>query len=191
MENRVGFWLRVGASVIDIVIVMVLALVARGLIASLFPDQLAVALGWQLEKVPPGAPGRGFAEGMATMGFAAGFLGLAYGLFEGLAGWSPGKLLLSLRIVDEGGQRAPLGKLLARYAIKQSASILALVALFLASKPLSTTGTIASVIIFLGFFLVLTRSKQALHDKIAGTAILRKADVGVAATAQPTPAASL
>jgi hypothetical protein len=38
---------------------------------------------------------------------------------------------------------------------------------------------------------VLGKSRQALHDKIAGTAVLRKSDVGVPATAAATPAASL
>ena len=45
--------------------------------------------------------------------------------------------------------------------------------------------------IFLGCFLMLCKARQALHDKIAGTAVLRKSDVGVAASAEPSPAPSL
>jgi uncharacterized RDD family membrane protein YckC len=191
MENRVGFWLRLGAALLDVLVLVVLALVARNLIASLFPAQLAVYLDWELAKVPPGSPGRSFLEGSTTMGFAATFLGFAYGLFEGLAGWSPGKLILGLRIVDESGQRAPTGKLLIRYAIKQSASALMIASVFLASKPVSTAGKVASIIIALGCLLVFARARQALHDKIAGTAVLRKADIGVTAGTEPSPAPSL
>ena len=37
-----------------------------------------------------------------------------YGLFHGLAGWTPGKAIVSLRVVDADGQRASVGQILLR-----------------------------------------------------------------------------
>jgi uncharacterized RDD family membrane protein YckC len=193
MENRVGFGLRLGAWALDLVALIILATVLTGVVAGLFPDALARFIESQLAAQPAGAPAaaKAFAEKMLNWSFAATLVGLLYSLTEAFAGWSVGKLILRIRIVDESGQRGPTGKLVLRWAIKQSGNLLLLAGLFAASKLLYTAGQIVALGIFLGCFLVLSKSRQALHDKIAGTAVLRKSDVGVAATAAPTPAASL
>jgi uncharacterized RDD family membrane protein YckC len=176
MENRVGFWPRVAASLVDFVIVSALAYLAKGLVESALPGVYASKIA-EATADPRAAQARGFITAMAGWGLAVALLGPFYGLIEGLIGRSPGKMLTGLRIVDEAGQPAPLGTLLVRYLVKSSSSLIALVAVFAGAKALDLVSQIVSFGILLGFFLVLTKSRQALHDKIAGTAILRKRDL--------------
>ena len=192
MENRVGFGLRLGAWALDVVALLILATVLSGVVAGLFPDVLTRFIDSQLATSPQApAEARGLMNKIFAWSFAATVVGLVYSLTEAFAGWSPGKLILRIRIVDDSGQRAPIGKLVLRWAVKQSGNLLLLTGLFAASKLVYTTGQIVGLGIFLGCFLTLSKARQALHDKIGGTAVLRKADIGVAASGEPSPAPSL
>ena len=193
MENRVGFGLRLGAWALDVVAFLILSLLAKGLVAGLFPGAIDQYTATQLAEAPPNTPeaARTFMASMAAWTFSATFVSLLYYLAEAFTGMTLGKLILRIRVVDESGQRAPIGKLVLRYAIKQAGNILLLAGLLTASKTLNVGGQIVGLGLFLGCFLVLGKARQALHDKIAGTAVLRKSDVGVTASAAPTPAASL
>ena len=126
---------------------------------------------------------------MTAWTVAATVLGLLYGLIEGFTGWSPGKLILGIRVVDESGQRAPVGKLLLRYLVKYSGSVLAFAGLVAGASVLSSAGQLVALGIVVGCFLVLGKARQALHDKIAGTAVLRKSDIGAPAPAAGIPPA--
>jgi uncharacterized RDD family membrane protein YckC len=176
MENRVGFWPRVAASLIDFVVVSALAFLAKGLLESALPGVYARKIA-EATADPRAAQAAGFLTAIAGWGVTAALLGPFYGLIEGLIGRSPGKMLTGLLIVDEPGQPAALPTLLIRYLVKSSSSLIALVAVFAGAKALDLVSQIVAWGILLGFFLVLTKSRQALHDKIAGTAVLRKRDV--------------
>jgi uncharacterized RDD family membrane protein YckC len=184
MENRVGFWPRVAAFLIDFALVAGLSFLLKGLAQSLLPtaygEKLALALA-----DPRTAPMKGFITTMTGFAVAAALLGPFYGLIEGVTGRSPGKMLVGLRVVDEAGQVPPLGTLLVRYLVKTSSSLIAFAALFVGAHALDVVSQVVAWGIFLGFFLVLTKSRQALHDKIAGTAVLRKADVHAPALSAP------
>ena len=177
MENRVGFWPRVAAALIDFVVVALMALAAKNLVESALPGVYAhkVAQATADQRV---AAAKGIITTLTGWGVAAALLGPFYGLIEGFTGRSPGKVVTGLRVVDEAGQVAGLGTLLARYLVKQSSALIGFVALFVGARALDLVSQIVSWGIIAGFFLVLTKSRQALHDKIAGTAILRKSDVG-------------
>jgi uncharacterized RDD family membrane protein YckC len=171
MENRVGFWPRFGAHLIDLVALVLLAFLAKGAAASLFPDAVAAALA---------AGGKAKATSslaLVQIGVASTLLGPLYALIEGFTGWSPGKLLLGLRIVDDQGRRAPLTRLLPRVAVKASGSFLALGGMLAGSQMLSSLASGWSVVLAIGCLLVLRRSRQALHDMAANTAVLRASDV--------------
>jgi uncharacterized RDD family membrane protein YckC len=191
MENRVGFGLRLGAWALDLVALLILATVLRGVVAGLFPDVLARFIDLQLQSQGDApAQARAIIEKMSAWSLAMTIIGFLYSLTEAFAGWTLGKLIVRIRVVDESGQRAPVGKLMLRWLVKQSGNLLMMAGAVLAAKLAYTAGQIVGLGIGLGCFLVLSRSRQALHDKIAGTAVLRKADIGVTVAA-PTPAASL
>ena len=177
MENRVGFWPRVAASLIDFVVVCVAAFLLKGVVERLLPGAYGEKLATALAD-PRTAPAKGFISVMTGFAMAAAILGPLYGLIEGFLGRSPGKLALGLRIVDEAGQLPPIGTLLMRYLVKSSSSLIAFAALFIGGHALDVVSQIVAWGIILGFFLVLTKSRQALHDKIAGTAVMKKAQVG-------------
>jgi len=64
-----------------------------------------------------------------------------------------GKKLVGLKVTDENGKRISFGKANGRYW----------------SKIIST------LILFIGFFMIaFTKKKQGLHDKIAGTLVVRE-----------------
>jgi uncharacterized RDD family membrane protein YckC len=177
MENRVGFWPRVAAALIDFVVVAVVAFATKKFVEAALPGVYAHKIA-EATADPRAAAAKGFITAMAGWGIAAGLLSPFYGLIEGITGRSPGKMLIGLRVVDEAGKPAPIGTLLVRYLIKQSSSLIGFIALFAGAHALDLVSQIVAWGIILGFFLVLTKSRQALHDKIAGTAVLRKSDVG-------------
>jgi uncharacterized RDD family membrane protein YckC len=190
MENRVGFWRRVAATLLDMVILAVLAALTRGLFSSMFAEAIDAKVTEQLSSAPAGAAAKSRDMMMGLMSWSVAWmvLGLVYALIEAFTGYSPGKLILGIRAVDESGQRAPVGKLLLRFAIKYSGSILGVAGLLLMLPMLDKVSMFVSLGIVVGFFLVLTPARQALHDKVAGTAVLRKSDIGVQAQQAASPA---
>ena len=159
--ERIGFGKRLGAYLLD----GIFTAIAAGVVGYALKDLLA-----GLVPADPNVPAEA-AEWMAAMSGAAGICAVFYGLIEGFTGASPGKMILAIKIGSENSTTAPQNTLLTRYAIKTSASIISVFGLFLGSDILNTLGVAASVIITIGCFFVLGAAKQALHDKIAHTAV--------------------
>lgn len=179
IENRVGFWPRLGAYMLDMAALWTIAMVLQGPLAKLFPGLVSTVLADAKAHPETAMEMRPFVEWAARLGVASGLLAPLYALFEALRGWSPGKLVLGLRIVSETGERAPLPSLLIRFGIKSSATLVGLAGLFLASKGLSVLAQAMGWATSVGCLLVLSKARTALHDRIAGTAVLRKSDVVV------------
>ncbi len=167
--RRVGFSTRLGAALLDMVIV----LVAGALLGFLLGGTLGGLLG--------GVAGQGLGAIMGAMlGGAMGaaamvsLVSTVYGLIEGFVGQSPGKMILGIIIREQDGSPAARTTLLARYAVKNASTLLSLLAGITGSKLLESASGIAGVIVFLGCFLVLGASRLALHDMIAKTAVYPK-----------------
>ena len=181
---RVGFGARFGAAIIDSIVVALLGLALASTVGSLFPGYLAEVLSHQQAKVNANPAMAKQMEAMASMmqfitrwSAAVALAGLLYGLIEGFFGRALGKLLLGLRIADADGQPAPVPRLLARMAVKQSGTILAFVAMATGTYLLAQLAQIPSWVIVLGFLLVLGKKRQALHDLAAKTAVYRNSDL--------------
>jgi uncharacterized RDD family membrane protein YckC len=172
MESRVGFWPRVGAHLVDMVLILGVSFLLKGVIASLFPGAIAAAIAEQTRANTTAAL-KPALETMAAFGVASTAIWPFYGLIEAFTGWSPAKRLLGLRIAGEDGRPAPRPRLFARYAVKGAANILALLGLVTGAKTLSTAGGAMSLVILAGFSLVLRSSRQALHDMAVRTAVVR------------------
>jgi uncharacterized RDD family membrane protein YckC len=176
MEARVGFWPRLAAWFIDFVIVCILAALVQKTVAGLFPETIAGMLAQASEKAG-GKPLPNFVQVTMAFSIALGLLTPIYGLVEGLLGASPGKFILGLRVVTESNARAGQPQLLARYGIKHVPSALQLIAIFAGIKALEHASSVVGVVFIIGCFLAFGQARQALHDKIVGTAILRKSDL--------------
>jgi uncharacterized RDD family membrane protein YckC/Tfp pilus assembly major pilin PilA len=138
-----GFWMRLAAMLIDVVIIWVLLFAILMVVAFMQPLGGAGASGQLGQKLYPMA-----------MGIMLVLPWLYFALFESSAKQAtPGKLALGLRVTDENGNRIgflrALGRNLGRY--------------------------VSSLIFYIGYMMAgWTSRKQALHDLMASTLVVRK-----------------
>jgi uncharacterized RDD family membrane protein YckC len=146
-QKYAGFWFRTLAAVIDEVLVQVLGI----LLVWPFVFTLVLLMIHTSTKEEIEFAGR-------VLGFIVGFL--VHWLWFTVAESSKwqgtlGKKMLGLKVVDDRGQRIGFGRANARYW----------------SKYLS------KLILFIGVVMVaFTKKKQGLHDKIAGTLVIKTND---------------
>jgi uncharacterized RDD family membrane protein YckC len=179
--ERVGFGSRLGAYLIDHVVIWGLgALLARP-VSSLFPHAVAAALAAAKEKAAKdprmAAQMSAFGETMARMTIAVILISAVYFLAEALWGRALGKLILGLRIATDDGRRATPGRLVVRMLVKNGGSVLKLVAMTTGATILSRGGDVLSVVVTAGCLLALWPRRQALHDLAANTAVYHGSDV--------------
>lgn len=169
MENRVGFGPRLLALLIDSTLVTVLGLIVT-LLMGLIGAGAGAATGGE-EAAAAGLVG----SIMASM-VVLPIIAVIYFLTEAFLGATPGKMILKLKIGTAEGKNGSVGLYFTRYAIKNISSIIGLIALLLGSmgEYVNMAGTIAGLVIFVGCFLALSASKQALHDKLTKTAVYKK-----------------
>jgi uncharacterized RDD family membrane protein YckC len=182
---RVGFLPRLGASLLDFVVVGVLGFALMSTAASLFPSYLGAALARSQGKLGPNAPAQavamiGFAQAIVRWSLGAGLAGFFYWLIEGFTGRALGKLILGLRIANADGRKATPARLLARMAVKQSGALIAFVGMLTGVYTFAQVAQLPSWLITLGCLLVLGQKRQALHDLAAKTAVFRNTDVVLA-----------
>jgi len=176
MDKRVGFGPRLGAALLDVVLITVVSMLFGGTLGALLGLGAGAIAG-------AGTEGDGAAAAGAAIGMVGGMMigmyvfGFLYSLIEAFTGASPGKMVLKLKIGLEDGRHAPLGTYMARWAVKYAGTLIGLLALLPGLGLLSTVGSLAGFVIFIGCFLVLGDKHQALHDMAAKTAVFNKADL--------------
>lgn len=139
-----GFWLRAIACIIDTLIVVMIFVLAASLFPSAF-DKLVPPTPVSLTDLPQPSP--------LLIVVMAGLVCVYYTIFEASV-WqaTPGKRMLRLYVADLNGKRITYGRALARSLARQ-----------------------LSGIFFIGFVLAgFTEKKQALHDILASTLVLRR-----------------
>jgi uncharacterized RDD family membrane protein YckC len=170
VENRIGFGRRLGAFLIDCILVGILA----GFGGATIGGMMGVAAGAAMSGGDEAAKGMamgGFLGALAGMLIALAVIGLVYNVIEGFTGWTLGKLILGIQVGNENGTRASVQQLLLRYAIKNCNFLLTLLAFATGISALAALGKLGGLIVFVGCFFVLAASKQAFHDMIAKTAV--------------------
>ncbi len=86
---------------------------------------------------------------------------------------TPGKMLLGIIIANADGSPAGTDVLLKRFLLKEGYNLLNFLALVLSISLLSTIGGLWSFVFLIGCFFALGEKKQALHDQIAKSAVLK------------------
>lgn len=172
MERRVGFVTRTLALLVDWILMAILSifgcLALGGLVGGPIvavhsldvlgdPEILSVVL-------------RAMLAGLLVSSFL-------YSLMEGLVGTSPGKWIFGLRVGTEDGHVASIGTCMIRWIMKNGFSPILIMTLFIESEVLNSIGTYSGMLATAGCFLVLGSRRQALHDRIARTAVFRKWDL--------------
>jgi uncharacterized RDD family membrane protein YckC len=175
-NERIGFGTRFGAYMIDFLFVLIFG----SIVGFLFGDQLApLIFGKQMAEMDQFS---GLMDGKLTIFFektmeiASGtsLIGMVLIILEGSIGQSIGKLLLKIINTNVDGTPASPTKLWTRALLKYGASILSLIGGFTGLYFIGTIGSLWSLVIFVGFFLVFLENKQTIHDMLAKTVVSRK-----------------
>ena len=189
--ERKGFGIRLGAFLIDLVILIVI----QAILSIILIGSLSVNFG---VGTPGGAAPGTLSEAdlgkIRTFAIVSGLIQLAYWSLEIFRGQSVGKMALGMKIGNEMGTvPADTGTLAVRYALKNVSGIIGLIASVTGVTVLSWVGGLAGLAIFIGCFFTLGQKRQALHDMIAKTAVYGPAKVPVQGfqpvmTSPPPPA---
>jgi len=166
MPDRIGFRLRSGALAIDVSGVLLLSF--------LFAPWIGLRLG-----LGGAGPGTGGLMSGAVAGTT--LIGLLWFGVEALWAATPGKLALGLRVGTDDGHEAPLPVTVQRWALKNAPTLVGLVAVVVGAvapapgRWLGLLSDLTGLVVLAGCFLALGQGRQALHDRLAGTAVYRAA----------------
>jgi len=178
MEQRIGFGKRLGALVLDLVLVCIVSWAGAGTIGGLLGGAAAgvAASGMTAGDSTAAAAAMvgGFIGVIIAMVLAFAVIGTLYFLVEGFTGYTLGKLILGIRIANADGTAASVTTLLGRYLVKNCNFILSLLGFVTGIHVLLTLGRLGGLIIFVGCFFTLGTARQAVHDMIMKTAVYPK-----------------
>jgi uncharacterized RDD family membrane protein YckC len=177
VENRIGFGMRLGAFLIDCVLVSIVAFLGGSTIGGLLGAGAGAAMSSGDADPTKGMAMGGIIGAVVGTLIAMAVVSVIYNLLEGFTGWTLGKLLLGIQVGNQDGTRAGLGQLLGRYALKNCNFILTILAVLTGVGLLRTLGSLGGLAIFIGCFFVLAGAKQAFHDMIAKTAVYKRSQL--------------
>ena len=158
---RAGFWIRVAASLLDVLVLLPLIgvyfavfyyLDARNRLTPEMDQLLLVAFLLCTE---------------------------VYTTFEIWRAATPGKMILRLRIRDRAGDEADGWRLAHRWVVKTSGSLVSTGGAALGLAVVERLGDVIDVFVAIGCLFVLRESRLAWHDQLTGTAVYRLKDLEV------------
>lgn len=181
LELRVGFGRRLGAFLLDgviLAIILIAVFSATGFIQANveFYEKIAVFMESNNYEYMNDLIAQFTKENLMSYMFIP-LIVLFFGILEILVAASPGKLLLDIRIAKDNRAKADTQSLLKRYFYKNSAQLLSFLNYLLLVGVLDTLSTLLSLAFIIGCFFVLGRKRQGFHDMLAKTAVYRKDDV--------------
>lgn len=156
---RVGFWLRVAASLVDVLVILPLI-------------GVYVAVLWFLEE-----NGRLTSTIEYLIDVSVSVLAVAYSSLEIFTAGTPGKRILHLRIADASGHAADAWKLANRWVTKNTPTLVGLLAAVTTVSSLEVVSNLLSVVVLIAFLGAAGESRQAWYDRRAGTAVYRTRDL--------------
>lgn len=184
-EDRVDFWTRLGAYLIDILFIIIagviIGLAIGDLLAPLlFGGQMSNMEEQfsQIARINPAIndmPFDMFTMMNKIMSIAAGttIAGFILLVLEGALGQSIGKMLLKIKNTDVYGNKAEPKVLWTRSLLKYGSSVIGIIGGITGLTIVSTLGSLWGLVIFVGYFLVFMDSRQTIHDMIAKTVVSR------------------
>ena len=179
MEKRIGFGPRLGAYVIDMVFVWILA----GLLSRFSSSWMAVQAQAQVDELMSSnamlaqmytGEMLNMVVSITRISLIVIFARLLYFSTEIFLGASVGKLLLGLKIANADGSNASIGALVGRYLLKHVKRVSTVFAFFGLTAMFNFIGALFGFVIFIGCFFAAGDRHQALHDMICKTIVVRK-----------------
>ncbi|NQX97429.1 MAG: RDD family protein [Flavobacteriales bacterium] len=186
ISERIGFWLRAGAYLIDIVFVFlfgyVLTLFVGDFFLDLFFGNQMADMNEQMNEIQHLSPKSNqfinpfmsIVKSWMSISAGAAFAGLILVVLEGIFGQSVGKFILGIKVTDLDGGNLPSQKLWLRSGLKYGNNIIALIGSMSGLMVISVLGSFWGMAIFVGFFLTFMDNKQTIHDMIAKTVVSKK-----------------
>ena len=175
-NERIGFGRRLGAYMLDVLIVMVCGTIVGLIIGDqLYPLFFGKQMG-QFNQLSDQLGGKFtvFFQKMMEITSGISVTGLILFILEGAFGQSFGKWILKIINTNVDGSPASPSQLWLRSFLKYGASILSLIGGYTGIIYIGWIGSLWSFVIFIGFFLVFTDNKQTIHDMLAKTVVSRK-----------------
>ncbi len=189
MAERIGFGLRLGAFIIDIILTWIVAIVISRIFPDLFLNSVQTSLANMISKNQFLASVYDEQTLPIVISFSRVVLivniaRLLVFLPEIFCSASVGKMLFKLQIVSADGVKADVGMLVWRYVVKHIGKITALLAMIVLPALFNTLSTLLGFVVFVGCFFAAGERHQALHDVIFRTAVTRRSASTQAATEQ-------
>lgn len=187
-EVRVGFGKRFGVYLLDGLIVLLLA----GILSMVLPvketflwknyqaemDKQTAQMEEQMgENQEAMDMAMGFTETMGVFTILISLVSILYSLVEFFTGASPAKHMFGIVAAQPNGAPGNTALWGTRWFIKHSSTVLSVLGIILGVSILGTIGSLVALVFIVGCFFALGEEKQALHDKIAKTAVFHKEDV--------------
>lgn len=188
-EIRVGFGRRLGAWLLDYLIVGSISLLIAVVISNSesvnnFIQPLLKEVQQTQEQFSIGSQNRADLEiiGVVTqiivvVTVVVTLLNFLVSLMEIFIAASPGKLILGIQFATSDGMRAGLKALSIRWAIKHCSTIYVLLLWSVGVFSSGWIGALLSFFTFVSCLIVLGSEKLALHDRFSGTAVFFKEDI--------------
>ena len=171
MESRAGFFHRLLAMLIDIVLIVIGGAIVGAMLGTMLGGTLGAVAA---EDSGAGGAAGGILGGIAGMFLGVPVTGFVFAIWEGITGAAAGKLILGMRIKSADGQPANIGQLLGRGMLKHSSTVASIVAAVTGVEALNTVSGILFLVVIIGCFFALGSGKQALHDMALQTAVYPK-----------------
>lgn len=180
-DKRIGFGRRLGAKLLDALIMLIIAIVFYYAAGDDMHNNLDRMV--RIIMAQQGQDSSAYSEEVADfmaqvmkLSLVANFVGILVNLTELAMGATPGKMLLSIRVAHANGRKGSIALWAKRWAVVNASTILSLLALG-GLTFLNTVSGLISFVVFLGCFAMLSQRRQALHDIIAGTAVYYDHDI--------------
>lgn len=164
-EYRVGFGRRLGAYIIDNIIIELLLLIilfASGQINEISKNAMNAAKSFDFSVLM---------QSIKEIGPVGAILTLLYFSSELFFGASLGKMMLGIRIGADDRFPASFPQLLTRYLIKNISELLILLSLIITITAIAYLGNLLGMLILIGFFFTLAARRQGFHDMLSATAV--------------------
>ncbi len=167
-EFRVGFGRRLGAAILDAIFIAILLLFAMQFFGIM---DTVVSIDWTTIGESPEEFNLQIEELVSRIAPLQIAVGIIYYSMEIFFAATLGKIVLGIRIGNEDRRRAKMKSLIIRCITKNISIVFALIAIITTIHAFNTIGTMLSLVIFFGCFMTLSVRRQALHDRIAHTAV--------------------
>jgi uncharacterized RDD family membrane protein YckC len=171
MTERVGFGKRFGASIIDGIVGSIGGMILGAVFGGLLVGGAVAAEAGATEGAGALA---GFFGALAGAIVGIAFAGVIIAVWETCTGAAIGKMALGIKIKSADGSPASFGKRLVRSLFKYNAQVLGVLTVLTGIEVLQSVGNIGGLVMVIGCLFVLGGEKQAVHDKLAGTAVYPK-----------------